>query len=480
MSDFVFRLVHSLTTSEKVYFKRQTKIHAGKESKNYLKLYDAISEMTSFDKNLLKAKIEGTTINKYLSSEVDYLNEKLLLSLFNFNLNRTKRNKIQKGILIIETLSAKGFRKEALKKLTSIKKSAFKQEEFTWVLRLIEMEEIILFKEGIIGYKDKLKDLLDQRNMVTNKIQNLNDYHILREEVRELQFSESIKKNPDKVFGDLDKNPLVANSENCQSIKANEHWYYLQVLLNYLKRDFKNGLTISADYVVFMYKNMHLFDLSKILPGLSNYIYHAALTSDKTHFKMGQEMLLKLSGEKELSKSYLDYILFTRNLEFAYYAKDTKLSKRYIQPSIDLLDSEIQNFEEAQIQYIFMLIVRAAILQNDYKLAIHHINLWFQYGVIDHRKIQARLFSIMIHFVLNYNELVLSEMAILKKLERNSSRDKTLMRIFYRYMNAVLKHPERKAKLTTKFQEELKILSKDKGYFDFLSFDYHEWSLRLS
>lgn len=476
MNDFLFRLINSLTTSEKVYFKRLAKTHAGSESKNYIQIYNVISSMKTFDKEILKNKFEGTTIGKYSSSEVEYLKEKLLLSLFNFNLNRTKRNQIQKGILMIEALSVKGFRKEALKKVTSIKKNAFKQEEFTWILRLIELEEIILFKEGIMGYKDQLKQLRDQRNLVASKIQNLNNYHILREEIRELQFGDQLKANPEQVF----ENPMVMSSDYCQSMKANEHWYYLQVLINYLKRDFEKGLTISADYVVFMNQHMHLFDLNKILPGLSNYMYHAALTAHKVHFNIGQKMLLKLSDKDDLPQYYLSYILYTRNLEFAYYSKDEMLSEKYLQLTIDLLKNEIQNFEEPQTQYIYMLIVRAAMVQNNNQFAMHYSNQWMQRGILDYRKVQARLFSIMIHFVLGHHDLVSSEIVMLKKLERKSSRDKMLINIFHRYLNAVLKKPEQKTKLTDKFQNELKLLSKNKGYFDFISFDYYQWSLALS
>lgn len=45
MSDFLYKLVSSLTTSEKVYFKRSSKIHAGKVGKNYLKIYEVIEKM---------------------------------------------------------------------------------------------------------------------------------------------------------------------------------------------------------------------------------------------------------------------------------------------------------------------------------------------------------------------------------------------------------------------------------------------------
>lgn len=480
MSEFLFDLVHSLSTSEKVYFKRFAMTHGAKEQKNYLKIYHAVEGMKSYDKAAFYAHFSGSPIEKHLSSEIGYLKEKLLLSQFNFNLNRSKRNQIQKGILHIEVLAGKGFRKEALKKLKTIKKSAYKYEEFTWILRLIELEEMILFKEGTIGYKDKLEELKEQRIEVTHKIQNLNNYHILRQEIRELQFSKTLITDEFEAFKELYNNPLVQSSEQCLSIRAKEHWYYIQVLINYLKREFHQGLSYSSEYVDFMFLHKHLFDQSKTLPALSNYIYHASLTKDKFHFELGQKILVQFSDQNDLSHYYLNYILYSRNLEFAYYARELPLMERYLPLTIDLLSEGLEHFEESQIQYLFMLIVRSAIVLKDFKMGTFQIHQWQQRGVIAFRKVQARLFSILIHYKLEYWELIQSEIVLLKKLVKEYPRERVLINSFYKFLNSYLKYPNRKQKLILKLQHELASLSQaNKGYFDFISFDYHQWSLDL-
>lgn len=480
MGRVVMDLIKSLTTSEKVYFKRQARTHDQKSTKNYLQIYEVVEKMETYNKETFAASFRGTAFEKHLSSELDYLKEKILISLFNFNLNRSKRNKIQKGILIAEELANKGFRKEALKKLNFIKKSAFRQEEFMWILRLIELEEIILFREGAIGYKDKLGELREQRNRVTSMIQNLNNYHILREEIREFQFSENLNMNNVKAFTDLCSDELVKDSHRCMSTRAKEHWFYFQVLMNYLKWDFEAGLSISSDYVDFMFEHHHLFGINKLLPALSNYFYHAALCKNKPHFDLGQSMLQQLEGNKSISQQYLNYILYTRNLEFAYYAQDADLMREYQSKAIALLEQESAHLEESQIQYLLMTIVRATIVLEDQKRAMQYSNHWMQRGVLPFRKVQARLFSIMIHYELGYLELVLSEIILLKKSEKRNQREKRLINAFYSFLNKRINKPERKKDLLHKFQQELAAISgENRGYFDFISFDYHWWSLRL-
>ncbi|MDA9774523.1 hypothetical protein N9B82_06160, partial [Saprospiraceae bacterium] len=423
----------------------------------------------------------GSTIDKYFSSEVNYLKDKILLSLFNHNMSNSKRNQIQRGILIVEVLAAKGFRKEALKKLKAIKKSAIKQEEFMWILRLIELEEIILFKEGIIGYRLTLETLHKERKEVTRTIENLNEYHILRQELRELQFSDQMFTSPVNFLKTLSSDPLILDSHNCMSIKAKEHWFYIQVLANYLKRNFESGLMAASQHASFIFENNHLFAINKVLPVLSNYMYHAALTRSENHFLKAKSLLKDLASKKGVSQFYLKYIIYTRTLEFAYYTGNTNLSEQYLEFANELLQDHAANFEESQIQYLFMLVVRAEIELGRIVIGMKQCNLWQRRGILPYRKVQARLFSLMINFELNHFQLISSEIVLLKKLQRVYVREKGIIEIFYVFFKSILKNPEMRTELITRLQQDLYRMSIEKfNYFDFISFDYHKWSLRLN
>ena len=337
MSQFLFDLIKSMTKSEKIHFKRYHKTDAEKEDKNYLKIYDAIEGLKTYDKEVLPNLFKGTTIEKYQSSEVKYLIDKILLSLSNFSLNRSKRNQIRKGILMLEVLTTKGFKKETLKKLKTLKESALKQEEFTLVFRLIELEETILFQQMILGYKDKLEELEEQRSQITAIIQNLNKYSILRQEVREFQYDEDLYNDDMKLLKTFMHQSFVQSKEHCMSKRAIENWYYINVLTNYLKSDFEAGLNISHSYVNFISENIHLFDSNQRLPAISNYIYHAALTKNEYHFKYGHNLLNNLSHEEEFFDFFIKHISYTRTLEFAYHTNNLNLLKEYLTLAIDLI-----------------------------------------------------------------------------------------------------------------------------------------------
>ena len=157
-----------------------------------------------------------------------------------------------------------------------------------------------------------------QRSEANNIIQNLNNYYILRQEIREFQFSNQVLNNDLKDLKNIRNNPLIASDKNCMSIKAKEHWFYIHVLISYLKWDFNSGLKMSSQYVDFMNQNLHLFDHNKTLPALSNYIFHAALTTDKNHFELGKKRLLTLSSIKGTPVLYIKYIPGIRILYHIY------------------------------------------------------------------------------------------------------------------------------------------------------------------
>ena len=361
-----------------------------------------------------------------------------------------------------------------------LKKNALKQEEFTLVLRLIELEEIILFKQGIIGYKDKLEALEEQRRDITNIIQNLNKYHIMRQEVRELQFSKHLFDNDMELLRVFKNRYFIKNIEHCMSNRAMEHWYYINVLTSYLESDFEAGLKTSHDYVNFINKNTHLFDSTQILPALSNYIYHAALSKNEVNFAHGQGLLEDLSNKKGFPKFYIKYILYTRQLEFAYHTKNLKLMKDYLTLAIGLVENNSDQFEESQIQYLHLTIVKSCLILKEYSLGMRYSNRWHQIGVSHYDKVQARLLSIILHYEVNYEELIQSEIITLKKLIKTSEREKDLINSFYIFFNSMIKHPERRIVLITNLQNELKSISKIKSASSsFIYFDYYQWSLQL-
>ena len=67
----LFKLIKSLTKSEKRFFKLSSSLQSGE--KNYLKIFDFIERQSSYDEEELKKTYEGETFIKHLPSEKNHL-----------------------------------------------------------------------------------------------------------------------------------------------------------------------------------------------------------------------------------------------------------------------------------------------------------------------------------------------------------------------------------------------------------------------
>lgn len=80
--DQLFRLINTLTKSEKRYFKLYTQMQSGSE--NYIMLFDAIDKMKVYDESKIRKKFKGKTFLNQLAVMKNYLFNVIIKSLKNF------------------------------------------------------------------------------------------------------------------------------------------------------------------------------------------------------------------------------------------------------------------------------------------------------------------------------------------------------------------------------------------------------------
>ncbi len=133
-NDHLFQLIHSMSSSEKRYFKRNALI-AKDAGANYLKLFDVLNKMKVYDEaTLIKKKIV-----KHLASERKYLYETILRSLRNYSSEESVRAQISDLILDADNLFKRGLYDQSEKRL---KKAHRLATEIGDLLILIEISKL--------------------------------------------------------------------------------------------------------------------------------------------------------------------------------------------------------------------------------------------------------------------------------------------------------------------------------------------------
>ena len=475
MSVFLSDLINSLSVREKAYFKRYAGTYSGNESKNYLRLYEAVEQEGTFDADNLRQQFRGESMEKHLSSEANYLLEQLMRSLLNYHLEDSQSRKLIKLVLFIDLLTERGFSKQALKTLKKAKKLAYKYEEFTLILKLIQLEESILFKEGILNFTQKLQELKEERNILNEKIHNLNELRLLREQTRELQFSEVFVTDT-MEFPHIFHNPLLSSIDKALSISAKEHWYYVKEVGHYLTRNYNEGQKGLLEFMRFMEAHLYFFKKSKILSVLSNYMLLSALLKDQKSFYDAHEKLIQLKKDPQLDKVYIDYISYVRLFELYYLLDDFSSTKSLLKKADKFLKTHVNDLVGAQANYTVFVVVRACIETDQFEEAVDWLNFWHQVPSLEYTLIHRRLFTLIAYFELNWNELLDTEIeATIKTLKSHKKYDKTA-NSFCSFFKKYLKHPhyrERYLKLLRSQIEQIKSSHEDNKPFEY--FDFLKW-----
>ena len=78
----LFRLIKSLSKSEKRFFKLMSSLQSGE--KNYIKLFDSIEKQNEYNEDAIKHQFREETFIKHLPSEKNHLYKLILKSLRSF------------------------------------------------------------------------------------------------------------------------------------------------------------------------------------------------------------------------------------------------------------------------------------------------------------------------------------------------------------------------------------------------------------
>ncbi len=474
MSEFIHGFVKKMTMREKAYFKRFAQLYGRKEEKNYIKLYNVIEKMPEFEFSVLKNHFENDPIGKHLSSELNYLLSQLLRGMVNFHMDSSSTKRLQKSLLFVDVLIDKGFPKQALKTLHKAKKLAAKSEEFTILLKIIQLEEEILFKEGILDFTKMLELLSKERLRVILQINNLNKLRLIREQIRELQFTtnHSLK---DQNFPAYFNDPLLDSEDGVLSAKARTHWLYIAALKSSMKKDFEKSKFYHDLAINHLEKNQHIFKRSKILPLLSNYLYILAILKDKVSF---MEVLPKLEAfekDPKLDQPYIFFVKYIRIFELFYQMSDYNAS-------IDL-EKKVEKFittsghliEFSQLNYLYFSLSRSYMISNQHEMAMKCLNNWRQFGAFRFMEIHLRLFTLITFFELQLDKLLEAEIAATYKILKRQKRYNELAKALIQFFKSYIKNPKKLNAQLTVLSGKLDKYARNPANIEYAYFNYHKW-----
>ena len=146
-SNELYKLIKSLTKSEKRFFKLSSSLQSG--DKNYLKVFDYIESQDEYDEEAIKKAFKNERFIKHLPSEKNHLYKLILKSLRSYYSEESLSSILKQEIKNIEILYNKALYRECEKFIVRAKKIAQDTEKFYYWNEIISWEKK-LKEEGLI------------------------------------------------------------------------------------------------------------------------------------------------------------------------------------------------------------------------------------------------------------------------------------------------------------------------------------------
>ncbi|HIA11801.1 MAG TPA: hypothetical protein EYN69_06975, partial [Flavobacteriales bacterium] len=173
----LFRLIKSLTMSERIYFKKFAVLNVPKEAHKYVKLFDVMEGLKTFDRQLIAESL-GKSKNGITINQVGFnLNYHLMGALRAYHSSISIGAGLKDSIRDMELLYIKGHYLQCKKLLERAMKKASRYERLDSLIELLEWERKLVSKDIGIEHQEKfMLKIFDELGEVLEK--KLNRYQL--------------------------------------------------------------------------------------------------------------------------------------------------------------------------------------------------------------------------------------------------------------------------------------------------------------
>lgn len=334
VSDDLFRLVKSMTSLEKGYFKKYATKNTPGEKNNYIILFDAVDKMNTYDEELLRKNLKYTSFAKQLPVYKNYLYNLILKSLNSYSTYETIDLKITELIQNAAILSKKSLHKDALKHLKRAKTIAVKIENTKALLEILSEERSIIMRMPDKNiYENRVKIHNEQFELLKTlekhlKLSWLSDKMVMYVEFKGNFRMEEEEREIKKIMSD----PILKKYDRLKDFTSKQYLIHIHICDYYAKADFqkvhfylKKEINLIQDYRFLIPTFVRTY-----IHTLVNYLLFSNLIKDRESIK---DALLKINALKRIIKNKIPLdveIMILANTcyaEIIIYSKNCEMNK---------------------------------------------------------------------------------------------------------------------------------------------------------
>lgn len=490
VSNHLFDLIKSLNKSEKRYFKLFSSRHTIGEENGYLKLFDFIDRMDTYQEDLIFMHFKGQALLNKFSITKARLYNNILRSLDSYNASNSTDAQLFRSLHCADILYDKGLYKQCEKILNSAEKQAKKYERFNLLLeikqkqkKLIENELYTVIKPAQITQMfEEEKDIIDE----------ISTYHQLWN-VKSLLFQEINLKGD--LRDEKESNKLKQLVDRISEIDVTRYSTKITYLYHHIYSAYYFSINDLESSYTHLSANLSLLeDDSKVLVNRPN-LYFSLLTNiiyvstRLKKYEEAQDYLMKLKNLSTKGKQQrtldLDIKYFSSScslelfllIEKGDYDKAEQLVPQ-IEEAYRLYGDHINSLRKAYIDFKVGIIYLSL---GEFSKALSWINKILNESKIDHNQdifCFSQLINLILHFELNNKRFLPYAINSTKRYLKNKNRIYSFEELFLKLITQMSKSDDifdLEEKLIPVEKELIRLKNDPKEQVVFEYFDFLTW-----
>jgi hypothetical protein len=488
--DKLFRLIKSLSRSEKRYFKIMASHNAFGENSNYVTLFDAIDAMEEYVEENLAKLFKRASFYKNPSIAKNRLYENILRSLDAFHAKSSVDVELRRMLHCAEILFSKSLYEESFATLIRAKKIAGQYEKHHILLDISKWEKRLMERDSYAGKGlEDVINLLDNDKLLLDKISNYAEFWNIKSRLFLLLNKKGKVRDQEELknFKKIIDNTLLKSEKRALSYETKYLYNHIYSAYFFGIGDYQNSYLHIKKHLALIESKKEIFneEPNKYFAVLSNMIYLC------TQLRKFPEVAFYLSRLKSIPQLMERGMTEDMEIKLFSSAYSAELSL-YIQTGefekalqiIPTIEEGMKKFTINKVRASFFNFNIAIVYfaTGNFSASLKWINKLINDNAIDANNdihCFSRIFNLIIHLEMGNNEVL---PYTLKSTFRYLDKRKRIYRfetVFLNFINQFLKaNSGQQVKNTYQsLKEELQILTKDpfeKVVFEY--FDFKVWS----
>lgn len=471
VKDSLHELIHSLSKSEKRYYKLYATRHMGNEGSTMIALFDYIARQSQYDEEALFLHFSGKALLNQFSTVKKRLYDQVLQSLHAFHANNSMENQVNRMLHQANLLYGKSLYDQCIRHLRSAEKLALKYDLFPAQVAINKLKNRLIETRGYRNSEEDIGQLHNATEKALSQEQLIHNLWQVKSRLFQLlQRSGKAHTHEDHELIDQLMNNIPQEDELTvyRSTESVYLYYHIHAAYHFAKNQRRESLYYTEQTIQHLsaHPNYTNERPNTLISALTNACY---LAESIGVYDKSQQFLntLKSFAEKQetIASEDLQIKLFSSRYSIEL---NLMLIKGQFDEARELSASVLAGLEQfgdnimpSRKAFLLLQLAISEIGNERYHKALHRINTILNDSQLDeHESITAaaHLLNLVVHFELGNLEHLNYVVKQTQRLLKATNRLGTFEQLFLQTIQKLPRHhvvdfPDLFARLSDEWQE---------------------------